>query len=319
MADPLGIVGVIGVAAQIIQYAVRLGQDWKEVPTEVRKFLAELQALRLALQETHEHVVNNPDLAAAFAGGRHSALLSQLENARTGQDGASGDDLGGTVSEVKVLVMQCRRELEKMLEELRSRAEGHRFGWDRLQGAFRAKSTRQIVEDLHRQCQTLNWMTAIDSIALQARTNIQVTEMREIQGIYHDELMNEQKQWRDEERDAAAELRENVDHLVKQQDLAMRESTKRLPMFDDLVNTHQGLRQNQCCVLPRLADARPQEEQDNAIIQWFSKIQSGEKQAHTLRSRQQGTCGYLLESSTFLSWLDGDERMLWCIGARENP
>lgn len=240
MADPLGIVGVIGVAAQIIQYTVRLGQDWKDVPAEVRKFLAELQALRLALQETHDHVVSNPDLAAAFADGRHSALLSQLGDKKTERNGAGEDDLDGTVSEVKLLVTVCGTELQKMLEELKSRAEGHRFGWERLQGAFRAKNTRQVVEDLHRQCQTLNWMTAIDSIALQARTNVQVTEMGETQWLHHNEVMREQKEWRDEEREAAAALKGNVDHLVKQQDAAVRETTKRLPMFDDLINTHQG-------------------------------------------------------------------------------
>jgi hypothetical protein len=61
-----------------------------------------------------------------------------------------------------------------------------------------------------------------------------------------------------------------------------------------------------------------QENQEwQAILDWLSKIPSQEKQTHILKSRQQGTGEYLLKSQIFKNWLDGKERVLWCIGPRE--
>jgi hypothetical protein len=64
----------------------------------------------------------------------------------------------------------CQRELDSALKELKKRGQGHRLGWERLKGAFLAKDTRDSVENLCRQCQTLNNMLSIDVVVLGATT-----------------------------------------------------------------------------------------------------------------------------------------------------
>jgi hypothetical protein len=238
MANPGDIVGVISLAAQIIEIAVKFGQDWKDVPSEVRKFLAELQALKLALKELDDNVVRNPDVIAALDG-RHSALLSQLgdHNREKTIDKATGEDedaaAADSTPELQVLLTLCRTELRKVLAELRKRAEGSRFGWERFAAAFRVKGVRQCVLDLHRECQQLNMMMTIDSIAMQAKTSLKVTELGETQQKLHAATMEELNDWRDEDREATSNLQAGVDHLTK-------ETSDRLPMFDQLVGSHTG-------------------------------------------------------------------------------
>ncbi|KAK4207884.1 hypothetical protein QBC37DRAFT_255020, partial [Rhypophila decipiens] len=53
MADPFGILGVIGVATQLIQISVQFGLDWKDAPSNARAFFFELESLRTVLRETH--------------------------------------------------------------------------------------------------------------------------------------------------------------------------------------------------------------------------------------------------------------------------
>lgn len=60
------------------------------------------------------------------------------------------------------------------------------------------------------------------------------------------------------------------------------------------------------------------DKEKEALIQWFSNIQADEKHTHILKNRQEGTCGYFLESPAFEMWVEGDEAKLWCIGARES-
>ncbi|RYP27804.1 hypothetical protein DL767_007516 [Monosporascus sp. MG133] len=171
MADPFGIIGVIGVATQIIQIGVQFGLDWKDVPADARSFINELQALKTVLCETNMNIVLNQDFGDAFHG-RHSTLLSQLGAATRTTD-------------TQLMLSACRGELEKLLKDLKKRAQGHRLGWEQIKGAFLAKKTREAVENLHRQCQKLNSMMAIDALALGASIHKEVKEARKEQQDWH--------------------------------------------------------------------------------------------------------------------------------------
>jgi hypothetical protein len=170
MVDPLGLIGVVGVAIQIIQLAAQLGLDWKHAPADASSFMLELQSLKTVLSETNMNVVLNPDFADAFQG-RHSALLSQL------------DPLHDT--DTKAMVSACKCELESLLEDLKKRAQGHSLGWERLKGAFQAVKTRQAVEDLRRRCASLNELVQIDTAALVASTHREIKEARKEQQQHH--------------------------------------------------------------------------------------------------------------------------------------
>jgi hypothetical protein len=138
MADPFGtgagIVGVIGLAIQIAQVVVQFGMDWKDVPGNVKTFMAELGTLKTVLSETNTNILLNPDFEAAFQN-RPSLLLSQL-----GPNASSNTD-------TNLMLETCRKELEAMLKELKKRGQGHRLGWERLRGAFLSKDTRESVEN----------------------------------------------------------------------------------------------------------------------------------------------------------------------------
>jgi len=79
------------------------------------------------------------------------------------------------------MVSACQTGLESLLEDLKKRSQGHRVGWERIKGAFLAKKTREALENLHRQCQALNSMAAIDTVALAANTHHEVKEIRKKQ------------------------------------------------------------------------------------------------------------------------------------------
>src|SRR3569833_2046112 len=167
MADPFGILGVIGVAAQIIQIGVQFGLDWKDAPDDAKNFMAELQALKTVLCETNTNIIINPDFVNAFRG-RHSTLLSQL--------GAAAQD-----TDTQAMESACQIGLQDLLKDLKKRLQGHRLGWGRLKGAFQAKQTREALENLHRQCSALNSLVAVDAVALAASTYREVKEGREEQ------------------------------------------------------------------------------------------------------------------------------------------
>jgi hypothetical protein len=164
MADPFGIIGVIGVAAHILQATVQLGVDWKETPLDAKAFIGELQALKSVLSETSTNIVLNKDFLDAFEG-RHSTVLSQLGSTESTTDTRS-------------LISACQSELEILLEDLKKRSQGRRAGWERMKGAFLSKKTRETVENLHRHCKTLNSVVAIDIAALAANTHNVVTDIR---------------------------------------------------------------------------------------------------------------------------------------------
>src|SRR5208282_3736201 len=173
MADPFSIIGVVGVATQIIQITVQFRLDWKDAPADARSFILELQTLKTVLSETNTNILLNPDFQDAFRG-RQSTLLSQLGPATQNTD-------------TKLMISTCKTELESLLQELSKRAKGHRLGWERIKGAFTAKSTRDAVENLHRQCQTLNAMVSIDAVALGAIIFQEVKEARREQQNWHQE------------------------------------------------------------------------------------------------------------------------------------
>ena len=174
MADPFGIIGVIGVAGQIIKIGVNFGLDWKDAPEDARSFQAELQALKTVLSETNTNIFLNQDFVDAFHG-RHSTLLSQL--------GPAAQD-----TDTRAMVSACRVGLESLLEDLKKRAQGHRVGWERLKGAFRTGKTREAVENLHRQCLALNNLVAIDAVVLAASIHQEVKKGREQQQQMHHTL-----------------------------------------------------------------------------------------------------------------------------------
>ncbi|KEF58604.1 uncharacterized protein A1O9_06530 [Exophiala aquamarina CBS 119918] len=164
MADPFGVIGVIGVAIQIVQVGVQYGLDWKDAPAEAKSFIAELEVLKTVLAETKKNILDNKEFADAFKG-RNSALLSHLG------DGEQGTD-------TSLLVSTCRTELESLLGNLEARCQRHRIGWERIKGAFQARKTREAVENVHRHCQTLNSMAVIDTLGSgQAHTTSSTDKM----------------------------------------------------------------------------------------------------------------------------------------------
>ena len=173
MADALGIVGVIGVAAQIMKIATKFGLDWKDAPADAKSFVTEIQALKTVLSETNTNFLVNDDFKNAFHG-RHSSLILQL-----------GDTAQGT--DTHAMVSACKKELESLLEDLKKRISGHRIGWERLKGAFLAKTTREAVESLHRQCQTLNSLVAMDALSLGVSTHKEVRKARTEQQSWHED------------------------------------------------------------------------------------------------------------------------------------
>ncbi|PHH81562.1 hypothetical protein CDD82_491 [Ophiocordyceps australis] len=152
MGDAFGTIGVIGVAGQIIQATVQFGLDFKDAPTDVKNFIIELQALKTTLSETHSNLITNDEFIQAFKG-QDSALLKQTLGIDTSQ-----------------IILSCKHELEELLQKLTKRTQGHRVGWERLKGAFLSERTRDAVQDVYRQCQTLNSLVAIDTAALMACT-----------------------------------------------------------------------------------------------------------------------------------------------------
>ncbi|KAH7349793.1 hypothetical protein B0T11DRAFT_134733 [Plectosphaerella cucumerina] len=175
MADALGIIGVIGVAGQILQLTVKFGLDWKDAPGDAKSFLKELQSLRTVLSETHSNILVDEDFKSAFEG-RRSALLAEF-----------GDPTQSTST--SSLIDACRLQLEDVLFDLKKRTQGHRLGWERLKGAFTIKKTRETVEDLQRRCLSLNSLISLDTLSLGVQTFKEVKHARQ-----------EQNDWQNEQR-----------------------------------------------------------------------------------------------------------------------
>ncbi|RFU32928.1 hypothetical protein B7463_g3428, partial [Scytalidium lignicola] len=189
MADPFSIVGVIGVAIQIMQVAVDFGLDWKDAPDDAKAFKAELQTLKTTLLETSNNLVLNSNFTEAFQD-RSSLLLSEL-----------GPNSPPTTV-TNIMLQTCKKDLDNLLKQLKKRAEGHRVGWERLKGTFLAKNTRESVENLHRQCQVLNNMISIDTAVLGATAYRAIQEgRREHHAARHEqqEAIMEQRKWHESE------------------------------------------------------------------------------------------------------------------------
>jgi hypothetical protein len=217
MADPFGIIGVIGVAAQVIQVGVQFGLDWKDAPADVKSFKAELQALKTVLSETNTNVILNQEFKDAFEG-HHSAILSQL-----------GTD---AKTDTRAMLSSCQTELESLLKDLKKRAQGHRVGWERLRGAFLAKKTRDSVENLQRQCQMLNNMAGMDALVLGSRVHREVKESRD-----------EQRQWHDNEMKLGLEIKDGIDGLHSYQNYRQADD-ERISILSWLSNQSYASQQN---------------------------------------------------------------------------
>ncbi|KAK4442326.1 ankyrin repeat-containing domain protein [Podospora aff. communis PSN243] len=206
MAEPLGIIGVIGVASQIIGFAINSGLDWKEAPDDVRGFLAELAGLKTVLAESATNLARNEDFKNAFHG-RHSAFLSQL---------ASPAAQGTT--NMEALLETCRQELEALLRDLEKSEKGHRMGWNRFKRAFLSSRTRESVQDVCRRCQTLNNLLSVDTLALLANTHMQITASREEQREIHGTVKQLWSHTETEQRDVLLKWLTPTDYAAQQND-----------------------------------------------------------------------------------------------------
>lgn len=171
MADPFSIIGLLGVAVQVIEIALDFGSDWKDVPEDTRALISELQGLKAVLSVTHINILIHDDFRDSFLGHR-AANLSQAGVAQPSTNTAE-------------MVSSCKAGLEDLLKALRHCEKGHRLGWHRIKGAFNAKAIRDRVEDLHRRCEILNKMVSI---------NFQAAAYNEVKAI-----LEEQRDWRQSE------------------------------------------------------------------------------------------------------------------------
>lgn len=119
--------------------------------------MTEIKSLKTILSETHTNLVVNHEFQDALQD-QQSVLLSALGPTAPAE------------TETKKLIESCRKELEILVTELKKKGQGHRFGWERFNGPFLAKSTQQSVGRLYRQCQSLNSMVSIDAALMQVQT-----------------------------------------------------------------------------------------------------------------------------------------------------
>ncbi|KPM37589.1 hypothetical protein AK830_g8957 [Neonectria ditissima] len=212
MADPFGIVGVVGIAAKILNTLVNLGLDWKDAPDDTRSFIGQLQAMKTILSETNMNLVTNPSFVDAFQG-RRSTLLSQMRS---------------TVQQTSTqqMVSTCHSKLGELLKDLEKRSKGHRVGWERLKGAFLSKGTKEAVGSLHHQCQLLNQLVTIDSMVLTAETHRLARNIEKEQELMHGEIIqirgHQLSQEAVKKREAILEWLTPINYHSQQQDFIAR-------------------------------------------------------------------------------------------------
>lgn len=170
MADPFGIIGLTGIAGQVIQASVQLCLSWKSAPVDTRNFLLELSNLKTALEALDKIVGSNSEFAEVFRGKR-SSLLSQF------------DPLHDT--DTVAMVAACKAELEHLLKDLKKAKHGMRFGWERLKAACDGSKARETVASLQRRCNSLSLLFQADFATLLASTLQEVKEGREEQRRIH--------------------------------------------------------------------------------------------------------------------------------------
>jgi hypothetical protein len=153
MVDPTGIVGVIEVAGQVLEYTSKFDSSWTDAKEEAKSFIFEVGALRTTLLRVH-NLLSDPKFANALEKDS-SALLSEL------------DPLHDT--DTTVLLSICKDELQSLLTKLKKRTDGHRFGWECLKAALDGGKACEAVENLHRRYQALNLLFWNDQLALQTK------------------------------------------------------------------------------------------------------------------------------------------------------
>jgi hypothetical protein len=162
MTDPFtigaSVVGVAGVAIQIVQLVTQFCRDWKDAPADVRTFIDDLQVLAQTLLAINANILKDTTFIEAFDG-QPSLLLAEL--------GPSAPNITVT----RAFLDRCEAHLTDVLLHMKEKAEGHRFGWKRLKEAFDKKHTRESVVSLQRQCQLLNNMIGVDTLTLSAATH----------------------------------------------------------------------------------------------------------------------------------------------------
>jgi hypothetical protein len=177
MLDPTGIVGVIGVAGQILEYAFKFYNNWKDAKAEAKSFILEVAALKTTLLHVH-NLLSDPKFANAFEEDS-SALLSELDPEHD--------------ADTAILLSACEDKLQRLLAKMKKRADAHRFGWECLKAALDGGKAREAVENLHRRFQTLTLLFERDQLALQTKTLQQTIEAREDQNRNHQTKV--QKLW----------------------------------------------------------------------------------------------------------------------------
>lgn len=161
--DPSGIIGIIGVAGQILATCTKLGLNWRDAPDDAKKFKSEVDGLHKTLWETYNHLIQNPDFISAFEG-KHSSVLSNLAAPSNSDDSA--------------LLFTCKEELEDVLGSLQKRLGGSRFGWGRLKAAFFNEKTQSAIENVQRRYQDINSKILIDNTTLAVNTSLEVQSTR---------------------------------------------------------------------------------------------------------------------------------------------
>ena len=263
MIDPTGIVGVIGVAGQIIQYIFKFCYNWREAKEEAGSFIQEVWALKTTLQNVHD-LLSDPDFANAFKD-ISSALLSKrnpLPNTGPTDTGQDENDSGELELDISSLLSTCEKELQRLLSDLKRLAGGHRFGWERLKAALVGRKTREAVENLHRQCQTLTSLLEFGQLKLQNKILKEAIEARKDQNRNHQ--AQTQKLQSIEQRMDGIEAGVNI--------------------FFEQTYT---------------AEAR---QKHGEMLEWLSSVDYSSQQADFLRQRQEGTGQWFLNSPQFQEW-----------------
>ncbi|KAL1835780.1 hypothetical protein VTJ49DRAFT_6085 [Mycothermus thermophilus] len=125
-------------ATKLLELFSKLYSNWKDAPDDTRKFVLELQSLRVILSEVDRNANSNPEFARAFHG-RHSALLSEL------------DPLHNT--DTAALIGACETELRVLLEKLKKREGGHQFGWERIKAVLDTRTYLEVKKGREEQMQ----------------------------------------------------------------------------------------------------------------------------------------------------------------------
>ena len=173
-----GIVGVLGLTIQIAQVVFQFGSDWKDAPKDLKDFVNEVQSLKVVLSETNTNFIQDKDFNEAFRG-RRSILLSRL-----GANAPRTDEIG-------ISVASCEANLKEFLDDLRKRADVHKFSFKRLKEPFLAQKTRQSVASLRHHCQVFNNMVSMDTLKLGAITQGEMRAARKEQKEWHNAEKNQ--------------------------------------------------------------------------------------------------------------------------------